>query len=180
MFNFGSPIPGIFHYDDMVITLIFLDDWRILDLPTSFQDLFLLLHEVFIKIPLSASKSPRALVTWPSPVQPRRRARGRDQLLGSCFKSRRVYHINNRGVTPSECLLLSVFRIPEIPQSSRSKGTARTQIIRCSIVISLRGHGLLLEPLCGRVKRELSTVRDPRSEEKQLLGEYERSTTDRC
>ena len=134
----------------------------------------------FIKVPLSASKSPRALVTWPSPVQPRRRARGRDQLLGSCFKSRRVYHINNRGVTPSECLLLSVFRIPEIPQSSRSKGTARTQIIRCSIVISLRGHGLLLEPLCGRVKRELSTVRGPRSEEKQLLGEYERSTTDRC
>ena len=113
----------------------------------------------FIKVPLSASKSPRALVTWPSPVQPRRRARGGDQLLGSCFKSRRVYHINNRGVTPSECLLLSVFRIPEIPQSSRSKGTARTQIIRCSIVISLRGHGLLLEPLCGRVKRELSTVR---------------------
>ena len=39
---------------------------------------------------------------------------------------------------------------------------------------------MLLEPLCGRVKRELSTVRDPRSEEKQLLGEYERSTTDRC
>ena len=99
---------------------------------------------------------------------------------GILLQSRRAYHISNRGVTASECLLLSVFRIPEIPQSSRSKGTARTQIIRCSIVISLRGHGLLLEPLCGRVKRELSTVRGPRSEEKQLLGEYERSTTDRC
>ena len=78
-------------------------------------------------------------------------------------------------MSPTECL-----PDPRNPTIESQRRVQRAQIIRCSIVISLRGHGLLLEPLCGRVKRELSTVRGPRSEEKQLLGEYERSTTDRC
>ena len=97
---------------------------------------------------------------------------------GILLQSRRVYHINNRGVTASECLLLSVFRIPEIPQSSRSEGTARTQIIRCSIVISLLGRGLCdvcdVRHVCF-LQFGIRRVRRSSSEEK-----YERSTTDRC